>query len=270
MLSADSVEKHFGGARVLRRASLTVPEGAIVGLVGPNGSGKTTLLNCLSGFVRPDGGAIRFQGQRLDRLPDWKVSRLGVRRTFQAPAQPMKMTVLESMLCGAQLAVGASPFRGLVRPRRRRAEEQAAIEKARDLLSFLKLDAKEDHAAGRLSGGQQKLLSLGIALMTEPKVLLLDEPTAGVAPPLRRTLVERLKEINARGTTILVIEHDMHFIGSLCEFVHVLDKGEVIASCAPAELGNNPRVVAAYLGAPRRTHVGQDNAAPAGNLGGAS
>lgn len=265
MLSADSVEMSFGGAKVLRRATLDVSEGGIVGLVGPNGSGKTTLLNCLSGFLRPDAGAIHFNGQRIDKLPGWKVSRLGVRRTFQSPAQPMKMTALESMLCGAQLEVGASPVRGLLQPRRRRAEEKEAVAKAHDLLSFLKLSDKAHHAAGRLSGGQQKLLSLGIALMTEPKVLLLDEPTAGVAPPLRRTMVERLQEINAGGTTILVIEHDMHFIGSLCGLVHVLDKGEVIASCAPSELKDNSRVVEAYLGKPRRPRVGA-----AGNVGGAA
>jgi branched-chain amino acid transport system ATP-binding protein len=255
MLSADSVTKHFGGAWVLRNATLSVPEGGIVGLVGPNGSGKTTLLNCLSGFLRPDGGSVHFDGRRIDRLPDWKVSRLGVRRTFQAPAQPMKMTVLESMLCGAASPVGASPIRGLLQPRRRLEEERASVEKARELLAFLKLDGKQDHAAGRLSGGQQKLLSLGVALMTEPKVLLLDEPTAGVAPPLRRTLVERLQEINARGTTILVIEHDMHFIGSLCGLVHVLDKGEVIASCKPSQLKEDSRVVEAYLGSPRRPRL---------------
>jgi ABC-type branched-subunit amino acid transport system ATPase component len=169
------------------------------------------------------------------------------------------------MLCGAHLPVGASPVRGLLQPRRRHAEEQAAVAKAHELLSFLKLGDKTHHAAGRLSGGQQKLLSLGIALMTEPEVLLLDEPTAGVAPPLRRTLVDRLQEINARGTTILVIEHDMHFIGSLCSLVHVLDKGEVIASCAPSELKDHARVVEAYLGKPRRARLGV-----AGNVGGAA
>ena len=252
MLSAEAVEKSFAGARVLQGATLAVPEGKIVGLIGPNGSGKTTMLNCLSGFLRPDAGVVSFQGAPIHKLPEWKVSRLGIRRTFQAPAQPMRMTVLDAMLCGAHLPLGGAPLRGMLTRRRRQQEERQAVARARELLAFLRLSDKEGDAAGRLSGGQQKLLSLGVALMGDPKLRLLDEPTAGVAPPLRRTMIERLREINASGTTILVIEHDMNFIGRLCDHVHVLDKGQVIASCRPEELKDNKRVVEAYLGAPRR------------------
>lgn len=262
MLIADCVDLGFGGVRVLQGASLTVERGQVVGLVGPNGSGKTTMLNCLSGFLTPDAGTVTYDGRVINGLSDWQTSRLGVRRTFQAPAQPMRMSVLEAMLCGAALPTGISPVRSVLQPRRRRAEESAAIDRAHELLKFLNLTAKADDPAGRLSGGQQKLLSLGVALMTSPQLLLLDEPTAGVAPPLRRTMIERLKEINGEGTTILVIEHDMHFIGKLCEFVHVLDKGQVIASCRPEELKDQPRVVEAYLGTPRsadRTKRGQES-----------
>lgn len=249
MLTSEHVSKRFGGVSVLKHVSVSIGPGEIVGLVGPNGSGKTTLLNCLSGFLAPDEGSIRFRGTRLDRMPAWKVSRLGVRRTFQLPGQPMKMTVLEVMLCGAHLPAGASTIRGLLSPRRRKAEESEAVGRAHELLSLLTLAQLAHERAGRLSGGQQKLLALGVALMDKPSVLLLDEPTAGVSPVLRPALAERLQEIHAAGTAMLIIEHDMGFIGRLCQRVYVLDRGEVITSCHPGELKDNARVVEAYLGA---------------------
>lgn len=255
MFITEGVCKSFGSVQVLRDVNLAIEPGEIIGLVGPNGSGKTTLLNCLSGFLTPSAGTIEYDGARIDKLADWQVSRLGVRRTFQTAAQPMKMTVLEAMLCGADLPVGDSAVRGILRRKARHAEQAKAVRKAMDLLEFLALAPLVDQPAGRLSGGQQKLLSLGVALMNDPKVLLLDEPTAGVNPTLRRTVTDRLQDINAAGTTLLVIEHDMAFIGRLCERVYVLDKGEVIASCKPHQLKDHPRVVEAYLGAPRTTPV---------------
>lgn len=257
MLATDQVSKHFGGMSVLNRVNVCVEPGEIVGLVGPNGSGKTTLLNCLSRFLTPDEGTIHFGGTRLDRMPAWKVSRLGIRRTFQLPGQPMKMTVLEAMLCGAHLPIGSSAIRGLLSPKRRKAEESEALHRAHELLDALKLAHLAHERAGRLSGGQQKLLSLGVALMDKPSVLLLDEPTAGVNPTLRLSLVERLQEIHAAGTALLIIEHDMAFIGRLCQRVYVLDRGEVIASCHPSELKHDARVVEAYLGAPKTATVAQ-------------
>lgn len=251
MFVTEGLGKSFGSVKVLEGVDLDIRAGEIVGLVGPNGSGKTTLLNCLSGFVRPDQGTIAYGGTRVDRLPDWRVSRMGIRRTFQTAAQPMKMSVLETMLCGGSLPIGSAPIRGLLRRRARATEQAGAVRKALDLLDFLSLSPMVQEPAGRLSGGQKKLLSLGVALMTDPKVLLLDEPTAGVNPTLRLTIADRLKDVNAAGTTLLVIEHDMGFIGRLCERVYVLDKGTVIASCRPDELKDNPRVVEAYLGAPR-------------------
>lgn len=256
MLVTDQVSKQFGGMAVLNRVSISVEPGEIVGLVGPNGSGKTTLLNCLSGFLAPDEGTIRFGDIRLDRMPAWKISRLGVRRTFQLASQPLKMTVLEAMLCGAPLPVGASVL-GLLRTKRRKAEEREAIDRARELLDMLKLSHLMHQPAGQLSGGQQKLLSIGTALMDKPSVLLLDEPTAGVNPTLRLGLVERLKEVHKAGTSLLIIEHDMDFIARLCHRVYVLDRGEVIANCHPSELKDNARVVEAYLGAPKTTAVAE-------------
>jgi ABC-type branched-subunit amino acid transport system ATPase component len=255
MFTSRGLGKSFGAVRVLRDVDLEIESGEIVGLVGPNGSGKTTLLNCLSGFLNPDVGSIEYDGTPVDRLADWQVSRVGIRRTFQTASQPMKMSVLETMLCGASLPIGSAPIRGLLRRRARGSEQAAAVTKALELLDFLSLGHMVEEPAGRLSGGQKKLLSLGVALMTDPKVLLLDEPTAGVNPTLRLTIADRLKDINANGTTLLVIEHDMGFIGRMCGRVYVLDKGSVIASCRPDELKDNSRVVEAYLGAPRPTHV---------------
>ncbi len=251
MFITNGLDKSFGLVQILRDINLAIEPGEIVGLVGPNGSGKTTLLNCLAGFLRPSAGTIEYDGRRIDKLPDWKVSRMGIRRTFQTASQPMKMTVLEAMLCGGNLPIGNAPVRGILRRKARAVEQSGAVGKARELLDFLSLAQLTEQPAGRLSGGQQKLLSLGVALMNDPKVLLLDEPTAGVNPTLRRTMSDRLKDINAAGTTLLVIEHDMGFIGRLCDRVYVLDKGDVIASCKPNQLKDNPRVVEAYLGAPR-------------------
>jgi len=255
MFISRGVGKSFGSVEVLHGIDLDIRPGEIVGLVGPNGSGKTTLLNCLSGFLNPDVGTIAYSGTHLEKLADWQVSRVGVRRTFQTASLPMKMSALEVMLCGAQLPVGSAPVRGLLRRKARAAEQKDAVAKALELLDFLSLGHMVQEPAGRLSGGQKKLLSLGVALMTDPQVLLLDEPTAGVNPTLRLTIADRLKDINAGGTTLLVIEHDMGFIGRMCERVYVLDKGAVIASCRPGELKDNPRVVEAYLGAPRPHHV---------------
>ena len=251
MLTAVDVRKRFGGNQVLDGVSIAIEPGEIVGLVGPNGSGKTTMLNCLSGFVKPDGGEVKLNGRVISGSPAWKISRLGLRRTFQLPRQPMKMTALESMLCGASLPIGAKPIGGLLAPRKRRAEEREALERAWELLAVLKPTPVAQTAAGRLSGGQQKLLSLGVALMDRPDFLLLDEPTAGVNPTLRQSLVNRLLEIRNPKTSLLIVEHDMGFVGRVCDRVYVLDKGQVIASCLPSDLMDNPRVVEAYLGAPR-------------------
>jgi branched-chain amino acid transport system ATP-binding protein len=255
MFTTRGLGKSFGAVQVLHDVDLDISRGEVVGLVGPNGSGKTTLLNCLSGFLNPDVGTIEYAGTPLHERSDWEVSGLGIRRTFQTASLPMKMSVLETMLCGGSLPVGMAPVRGLLRRRARATEQAAAVRKALELLDFLSLGHMVHEPAGRMSGGQKKLLSLGVALMTDPEVLLLDEPTAGVNPTLRLTITDRLKEINARGMTLLVIEHDMGFIGRMCERVYVLDKGSVIAACRPDELKDNPRVVEAYLGAPRPAPV---------------
>lgn len=248
VLASTNVTKSFGGNHVLRGVSVQLFDAEIVGLVGPNGSGKTTMLNCLSGFLAPDAGTVLALGVDTTSLPAWKISTLGMRRTFQLLDQPMKMTALDVMLAGARLPIGSSVIRGLAQPRRRRAEERQAINRASELFDLLGIGHVRDEVAGRLSGGQQKLLSLGVALMTRPSILLLDEPTAGVNPTLRRELVEQLHLVRDLGTSLMVIEHDMQFVADLCDRVYVLDKGEIIANTTSSKLRDNTRVVEAYLG----------------------
>jgi branched-chain amino acid transport system ATP-binding protein len=261
MLLAEGISKHFSGIVALRGVHMEVSPGEIVGLVGPNGSGKSTLLNALSGFIRPDSGKVIFDGQRIERRRPWDIAQRGLQRTFQLPTPPQRMTVLEVMLTGARLPRGATMSQSLLRPRRVRAEQRKAIERAEQLLDELTLiDLKHD-SAGSLSGGQQKLLALGVALMGDPKLLLLDEPTAGVNRTLRRALVARLRAVNEAGTALVVVEHDMGFVGELCGRVYVLDKGEPVTCCVPSELVSNPRVVEAYLGS-RRERPSTPPAAP--------
>jgi ABC-type branched-subunit amino acid transport system ATPase component len=248
MLVAEGISKHFSGIVALRGVDMEVSPGEIVGLVGPNGSGKSTLLNALSGFIRPDSGKVIFHGARLERRRPWDIAGRGLQRTFQIPTPPQRMTVLEVMLTGAHLPRGATVSQSLFRPRRVRAEQSEAIERAAGLLDELTLLELQHDSAGSLSGGQQKLLALGVALMSDPDLLLLDEPTAGVNRSLRRVLVGRLRAVNEAGTALVIVEHDMGFVGELCSRVYVLDKGEVLTCCPPSELVSNPRVVEAYLG----------------------
>ena len=248
MLLAEGVSKHFSGVAALSGVDMSVAPGEIVGLIGPNGSGKSTLLNTFSGFIRPDAGTVTFNGERIDRRRPWDIAKRGLQRTFQLPAQPQRMTALEVMLTGADLPRGSTVSRSLLRPGQVRAEQDQAIERARALLDELTLLDLEHQAAGSLSGGQQKLLALGVALMRRPGLLLLDEPTAGVNRSLRHALVSRLRAVNDAGTALVIVEHDMGFVSELCGRVYVLDKGKVLTSCEPSELVNDPRVVEAYLG----------------------
>jgi ABC-type branched-subunit amino acid transport system ATPase component len=248
MLVAEGISKHFSGIVALQGVDMAVSAGEIVGLVGPNGSGKSTLLDVLSGFVRPDTGKVVLHGEGLERRRPWHIAGRGLQRTFQIPTPPERMTVLELMLTGAKLPRGATMAQSLFRPRQVRAEQREAIERAGKLLEELTLLDLQHNAAGSLSGGQQKLLSLGVALMSDPDLLLLDEPTAGVNRSLRRVLVGRLRAVNEAGAALVIVEHDMGFVGELCSRVYVLDKGEVLTSCRPSELVSNPRVVEAYLG----------------------
>jgi branched-chain amino acid transport system ATP-binding protein len=248
MLVVEGIKKHFAGIAALDGASIEVKTGESVGLIGPNGSGKCTLLKVVSGFEKPDEGRVEVLGESVIGKEPWDVARLGLVRTFQQANLPTKMSVMDLMLVGGQLSRGETIRHSLFGGKRVRAEEAAATERAWSFLGRIKVDRLASHPGGKLSGGQQKLLALGMALMGDPKILMLDEPTAGVNPSLRVELAEHLRTLHAEGVTLLTVEHDMRFIADTCDRVYVLDRGRMIASCTPAELPDHPEVLEAYLG----------------------
>ncbi|MFP3501269.1 ABC transporter ATP-binding protein [Burkholderia sp. SIMBA_062] len=250
LLDLEGVTIRYGDNTVLSGLTLSVGDGEIVGLLGPNGSGKSTALNAITGFAPVAAGAIRFAGRRIDMLAPHRIARLGIRRTFQLPSMPARMSVLELAMAASSARHG--PVAALLRSRATRTLEAATRARAAALLEELKLAHVAQLSAAAISGGQKKLLGIACAMMTEPKLLLLDEPTAGVHPNLRGELVAELRRICGQGVTLVVIEHDMHFIRELCDRCIVLDRGTAIADCRPAELGSNRRVLDAYLG---RTHA---------------
>ncbi|MEZ0168630.1 ABC transporter ATP-binding protein [Microvirga sp. TS319] len=248
MLSAKGVHKSFGRVNVLMGVDLFVDRGEIVGLLGPNGSGKTTLLNVLSGFLSASSGTTTFDGHDISGLSSHGISQLGMRRTFQLPRMPSKMSCAEVLLTSVEQTAGSSIWSLFTRPGAVRTEECRARGQVAEMLDILGLRPVADRPASALSGGQQKLLALGAAVLGGAKLLLLDEPTAGVNPSLRLKLIDNLKMLRDRGVTLIVVEHDMGFVGRLCERCVVLDQGKIIADCPPGDLMNHESVVEAYLG----------------------
>lgn len=246
LLEVRTVAKAFGGNKVLQDVTFDVMPGEIVGLLGPNGSGKSTLLNTITGFEAIDAGTIALDGHRIDALRADRIVSQGVARTFQLPSMPTKMSVMEVAMAAATAHHGV--FDTLLRPRAAREAEAAAHAKATALIDELLLTHVRDLPASALSGGQKKLLGIVCALMGSPRMVMLDEPTAGVHPNLRNDIVAALKRLNAQGMTLVVVEHDMHFIRDLCTRCIVLDRGHIVASCHPDELSSNERVLQAYLG----------------------
>jgi len=242
ILDVQNVHKAFGGVIANRDVSLQVPEGSIVGLIGPNGSGKTTLFNSIVGYHPIDAGSIRFQGREISKLRVPKIARRGLLRTFQQTRIYGGMTCVENMQ--ASVRQTHQSWRYVLRD-----VLPEDTEKAEDLLQFVGLFSKRHLLAGDLSFGQQKLLEFAMALMSEPRMLLLDEPTAGINPTLINGLVNRLQRVNAEmGITLLVIEHNMNVIMNLARHLYCLAHGELLAEGAPDEIRNNPNVVDAYLG----------------------
>ncbi len=243
ILEVSGVSKSFGGVIANDQISLNVPQGRIIGLIGPNGSGKTTLFNSIVGFHPIDNGSIKFEGAEITRLRVPQIARLGLLRTFQQTRIYTGMSCLENM----QISV-PHVREGL---RAMFSKYPAAVtERAEDLLEFVGLYPKRHLRAGELSFGQQKLLEFAMALMNEPKLLLLDEPTAGINPTLINNLIERLKRVNAEiGITLFVIEHNMRVIMNLAEHIYCLAHGQLLAEGPPDEIRSDQRVIDAYLGA---------------------
>ncbi|MCW5713143.1 MAG: ABC transporter ATP-binding protein [Bauldia sp.] len=250
LLSIRGIEKRFGGLVALAGVSMDVPAGLVYGLIGPNGSGKTTLFNIVSGFMRQDAGTVTFDGRDIGRASPHKVARLGLCRTFQATACPTRMTVMENMLLAPQDQLGEGFVNLITRPHRVRSQEKAYRERARELLAIVNLAGKADEYAGSLSGGQKKLLALAQILMADPKLILLDEPVAGVNPVLAEEIAGVIRRLSGEGRNFLIVEHNMHFIRSTCDRISVLDAGRVIAEGEPADVLGREDVLRAYLAGP--------------------
>jgi len=249
LLEATDVVMRFGGLTAVDGVSLTVSEGEIIGLIGPNGAGKTTFFNCLTGLYVPTQGRVSYRGETLPPKP-FKVTAAGVARTFQNIRLFNNMTVLENVLVGRHTRTREGLFSALVRgPGYHRAERESR-EHAREMLAFVGLDHKADHLARNLPYGEQRKLEIARALASEPGLLLLDEPTAGMNPQETRATRELVLAIRERGTAVLVIEHDMRFIFSLCDRVAVLVQGKKLVEGSSETVQADERVIAAYLGTP--------------------
>lgn len=249
-LEIENLTKRFGGVAAIDGCSLSLRKGLITGLIGPNGAGKTTLLNLISGLIKPDAGRIHFNSEDITPVPAHRIASLGLVRTFQIVRELSGLTVLESLLLSPGHQIGETVSGALFRHAAVRRQEQRHAGKARQILKRIGLWRLADQSASQLSGGQKKLLELARALLLEPKFILLDEPAAGVAPPLLKDIMRLIRELKDEGISFGIVEHDMHLIGQLCDYVHVLAEGKSLVSGSFAEVTADPRVVDAYLGLP--------------------
>ena len=247
ILSADGIRRHFGGIVAVDVKHLEVQRGSITALIGPNGAGKTTLFNLLSGFDTPDVGEWRFDGHNMSRVVAHKTASMGMVRTFQLTKSLTKMTVIENMKLGAIHQVGEKWWKGLL-PFLWKSQEAKIEERADALLKRFKMDHMRNEYAGTLSGGQRKLLEMARALMTEPTLVMLDEPMAGVNPALKQSLNEHIRGLRDDGMTVLFVEHDMDMVNDVADWVIVMAEGILIAEGTPEQIGSNPQVIEAYLG----------------------
>jgi ABC-type branched-subunit amino acid transport system ATPase component len=236
LVEVADLQKSFGGVQALSGCSFSVEEGRVTGLIGPNGSGKTTMFNVITGYEKPDAGVVRIDGRNMTGSGPGKVCSMGLGRTFQMTRVFARLTLIENIRVGS---------RGVPRSKRK---ELYSDQRCRELLDFVGLTQLAHDLAGSLSYGQRKLVELATVLAQEPRVILLDEPAGGINPKLIGQMGERIKELNQRGVTFLVVEHNMEFVMGLCDSVAVMERGAVIAFGKPEQVRNDPRVLDAYLG----------------------
>jgi len=250
LLEVDGLRKEFGGVTAVDGASFAVAPGSFTGLIGPNGAGKSTTFNCITGIHEPTGGTVRFEGQDVTGLPPYTLAKRGLVRTFQIARELSDMTVLENVMLAPPKQDGESALRSVMPGLRNDVQEaeRAVLEDAWETLEFFEIDHLAHDEAGSLSGGQRKLLEMARVLSTEPEMVLLDEPLAGVNPTLEEKLLDRIDELRADGLTFLLVEHDMDVIMEHCEHIVVMHQGKVLAEGDADAIRSDERVLEAYLG----------------------
>ena len=249
ILQVENLVKHYGGLIAVNGASFEVRTGSITGLIGPNGAGKTTTFDMIAGAQKPTSGKVSFNGRDITGVPTHELFHLGIVRSFQIPREYGRLTVIENLMVAPPDQPGESVWLAWFTPGRVLAREREVMERAEDALEFLGLSHLRDELAGNLSGGQKKLLELGRAMMTDSKLVLLDEPGAGVNPTLMNKIIRMIQRLNTeRGYTFCIVEHDMDLIARLCDPVIVLVEGKVLTQGPFSEVGNDLRVIDAYFG----------------------
>jgi branched-chain amino acid transport system ATP-binding protein len=262
ILQVDNIVRHFGGMTAVNVEHLEVQRGIITALIGPNGAGKTTFFNLITGFDKPSsartGAHWSFDGATLDKTSASSVARAGMVRTFQLTKALSRMTVMDNMMLGAQGQAGENLFKSVVKPLWRRQEREIEA-KAEELLQRFKLLEKKEDYAGSLSGGQRKLLEMARALMSDPKMIMLDEPMAGVNPALTQSLLGHIQGLRDEGMTVLFVEHDMHVVRHISDWVAVMAEGRLVAEGPADTVMSDAAVIDAYLGAHHDTDLGDDS-----------
>ncbi|MEM7302203.1 MAG: ABC transporter ATP-binding protein [Pseudomonadota bacterium] len=248
ILSTQALTHDFGAFRAVDNVSINIQKGSITGLIGPNGAGKSTLFNLLTGTFKPTSGAVFLDGIAVTgKAPD-ELFCLGLARTFQIPRPFARMSVLENVMMAPLAQVGERILGPFLKRASVREQEARIRDRALQVLEFVTLSPHADHPAGKISGGQMKLLELARVLMSDPDVILLDEPAAGVNPSLTRTLIEKIEQLNGEGTTFVIIEHDMDFVMEHCDPIIALAEGQVVFEGTAKEAQDNPLLIDAYLG----------------------